>query len=785
MMAENDDLRRRPRLTLSLRRPLAAGAGVLLMGFVTAGVFVLHARRDSGLTPAAAVVSPYTGGVHNAGAGTVGSLQLVSARTGWLVASTPAASVVWKTGDGGATWAAQLDLPYFGPGTVRLQMLDETRGIVVAAVDGPARLYRTRDGGRTWTLTEGPVIGALAGGFFLNLEEGWVLAQGPSQPERCGMPPSPSIASQPASCAVPGAPIAYHVTGAGRTWRRLGIPDPAAVGDVTFVDAKHGWMGALLIGEGMQQPFVLTTSDAGLTWHHQALALSPALGGSQASVGSPHFFNSREGLVVLRGQRSFAYTTGDGGASWSGPVALPLSGQLASHDGRHWFQIGGGSRGAFASTGSLTGDWADQALVVPAGWSPIQLVAAGSADSWVVLFGAGPSYDLLHTTDGAAHWSEIGMPRRGGAPRAAPSTRASGPRAEANRDVVALLANNHLVAVPPGGRSPKWELALAPEPDTSASHGYLGTGYRLAWSLDRAVLYALPAADYLGASQLSVVDVAAGRITRTVGMPRGLKVGSLAVGPDGLVYLVGQRDKVIVIAIYDPAQGRITGTGSGRDLSHWQPRGPVGGDFTIYEALLSRDGHRLYYSYLGGLLPLAGVDWVELHGEQVTTCQPPEPTSACMKGLAGFRLLDDQVLVTSAFETQDGLVYRYQTDGTRLSEYHLSLGPGFVEDFALDGAGGRLYAVGSCGYTAGMSATALSTGQTTVLVPPRPGQHGPDAICGQRLELVGPGELVVGRVAALLASPTARGTLLYVDPRSGSVLRRIAVSSEPLDVAVR
>ena len=38
---------------------------------------------------------------------------------------------------------------------------------------------------------------------------------------------------------------------------------------------------------------------------------------------------------------------------------------------------------------------------------------------------------------------------------------------------------------------------------------------------------------------------------------------------------------------------------------------------------------------------------------------------------------------------------------------------------------------------------------------------------------------------ALDASPTSRGTLLYIDPRSGSVLCRLDVSSEPLDVAVR
>lgn len=38
---------------------------------------------------------------------------------------------------------------------------------------------------------------------------------------------------------------------------------------------------------------------------------------------------------------------------------------------------------------------------------------------------------------------------------------------------------------------------------------------------------------------------------------------------------------------------------------------------------------------------------------------------------------------------------------------------------------------------------------------------------------------------ALEASSTSPGTQLYVDPRSCSVLRRVDVSSEPLDIVYR
>jgi hypothetical protein len=574
------------------------------------------------------------------------------------------------------------------------------------------------------------------------------------------------------------------VTESGRNWQRLGIPDPAAVSSLTFLDARRGWMGTMLLGADLQRPFLLKTTAAGGGWQRQELTAPGSLGGSQAVMEAPRFFGANRGVAVLRGARSFAYTTEDGGKSWSGPIDLPFNGSLTSSDGTHWFQVASGrSEGETASSTGLAGGWVRRPLAVPSGWNALLAVSTGPRDVWVVLWGAGPAFGLLHSTDGGAGWKEVGLPRSWGGPVQPTAVRTESTGAV--RETVALLGNNHLVLIPAGGAAPRWEVVLAPAPDTSATHGYLGTGHRLAWSADRSTLYALPAVDYFGSAQMAVVDVAAGHVRRTVPLPQGIRVGSLAVGPGDRVYLVGQQNKTIVIAVYDPGEGRITRTWQGRNMSHWQPRGPVGGDFTIYQAQLTHDGRRLYYSYLGGLLPQAGVDWVELDADRISLCTPPEPASACMPGLAGFRLLGDQVLLTSANDAQDGLVGRYQPDGSRLDGYHLKLGSGLVNDIALDETGRRIYAVGSCGYTAGMSVVALGTGQATVLVPPSVGQHGPDAVCGQRLELIGTEQLVVGRVAALSASPASRGTLLFIDTRKGSVLHRVEVSAEPVDVAVR
>ena len=350
-------------------------------------------------------------------------------------------------------------------------------------------------------------------------------------------------------------------------------------------------------------------------------------------------------------------------------------------------------------------------------------------------------------------------------------------------EVVTLLANNHLVLVPPGGRAPRWETTLAPAPDTSHGYGFLSTGHRLAWSTDRTTIYALPAADWLGAERLMAVDHIGGRVLQTIHLPEGTRYGGLAVGPvTGQVYLVGQQDKAISIAVVDPGRRQITAVWNGRDMHHWQPQGPVGGDFSVYQAEISPDESRLFYTYHGGLLPKAGLDFVDLTGAGPRTCTPPSPDKACLTGLAGFAPYKGGVLLTSGIDAGDGLVYDYRLDGLLMRTFHLDLGAGFLNDFALDLAGNRLYAVGSCGYVGGLSVLDLTSGKPRLLASTQAGQT-KTVPCGQRLALTWSGELVVGRVARLNASPYFGGTLLYIDVATGAVLRTVTLSAEPVDVS--
>lgn len=95
----------------------------------------------------------------------------------------------------------------------------------------------------------------------------------------------------------------------GKSWRQaLSVPTSAALTDVHFVDASHGWA----VGHWGT---ILKTVDGGLHW---------ALLRSDTKVDQPlfsvHFLDAKDGFAV--GLWSMMLATHDGGASWT-PVAMP------------------------------------------------------------------------------------------------------------------------------------------------------------------------------------------------------------------------------------------------------------------------------------------------------------------------------------------------------------------------------------------------------------------------------------------------------------------------------
>jgi hypothetical protein len=357
----------------------------------------------------------------------------------------------------------------------------------------------------------------------------------------------------------------------------------------------------------------------------------------------------------------------------------------------------------------------------------------------------------------------------------------SGPEA----GTAAILTNNHLVYLTPGDTQPYWDLALAAPPDLTVSHGYSGLGHRIAATADGALIYALPARDVYGGDRLVFVGTQSSALLRQVQLPNpdgSARYGAVTVGPSGDAWVVGSVDKHIEIVRVNRQDGTIA-SWSGRDMSHWAPQGPVGGDYQIYEVQVTADEQRVYYSYTGGLLSLAGMDWVDLAGQRATTCTPSAADQACVPGLAGFLVSGNDVFITTANDLPTGAIDHYALDGTLKDHIELGLLPGFLEDFAVGPEGNNLYLVGSCGYSGGMAVLDIATLKPIVIVQAEPAHSPPTKLpCGQSSAFVSNTLIALGHVSALLPADAA-GQILFVDSSTGRIVRSVPVSSEPIAVA--
>jgi photosystem II stability/assembly factor-like uncharacterized protein len=117
-------------------------------GSSTKAVVVSH---DGARTWTAAAAGPPRGGQPS-------GLAAASPST-WVVAANSGASYLYRSEDGGATWATVFtDTASGGAGFVDLGFTDASRGLVVeGASTGSSRLLVTSDGGRTWSpVTFGP-----------------------------------------------------------------------------------------------------------------------------------------------------------------------------------------------------------------------------------------------------------------------------------------------------------------------------------------------------------------------------------------------------------------------------------------------------------------------------------------------------------------------------------------------------------------------------------------------------------------------------------------------------
>ena len=166
----------------------------------------------------------------------------------------------------------------------------------------------------------------------------------------------------------------------------------------------------------------------------------------------------------------------------------------------------------------------------------------------------------------------------------------------------------------------------------------------------------------------------------------------LEAGPrTGLLYLVAEHQTHFVVI--DPTEGKERG--------RYAFARNDGCEWPVFWAHISPDERRLYISYHGPCS--SGADWIQL-SDPPRVC---DRAAAEREHFACVGAHGDVVPFRGGLVVADGREV-VVTDSQGVSTVH-DLGPlGHLMDFALDTASARVYGIGSCLYTGGLTVTDLS-----------------------------------------------------------------------------
>lgn len=366
-----------------------------------------------------------------------------------------------------------------------------------------------------------------------------------------------------------------------------------------------------------------------------------------------------------------------------------------------------------------------------------------------------------------------------------PSTKsATEARASYEDAVFALLANNSLIKVAPGSDRTESQVSLGPPFE------YASAGHYLTQSKDGSTLFALTPRGSNGMSEIAVIDVVTSRVEDRYPLEAGIAFRSLVVGPEsGRLYLFGNRpgkeiacpdletcsEQDVVVVVLDANGGRV--------IENQTVREADGKAWTVYQSAVSSDERRLFVSYHGNT---QGVDWLTITPDGLDRCKKRAPTwQGCIPAHSGVEAYEDLALVspgdTPWLEGRGQDIKKVKKWDTKLEGNHML-------DFKVDARTNRLYVLGSCGYTGGLSRVDLETDRVKVLAPARSDLHLDPAwertVCGERIAH-GPGSLlVVGKTRRSVPEAESSGSLLMLDGSSGRKIHTVAIPAEPLDVLV-
>ena len=391
---ESDDEPQSHSSSSRVLRALTLGA---LFGLVLAisGLGYLHPGWNFGRAAPQATTTTVAGSPHLA------AVDFVTPAVGWVVVEHQSHDfTVLHTADAGETWHRQLAASAELIGEY-MRFFDGSNGVVVV-LGAHSGLYRTSDGGTTWARQSL----ARAGGYvlsadFVDADHGWLLAQASTEGESLlrtqdggrtwiGLG-NPVAYSDWAYRVVfsnyrdgwlyteSTAPYAYRSQDGGTSWHRVGLPGPAG-----------GWPTA---PGGRVSVAPHPTQGTGVS---VTVIIGPAAG--LPASGS----SSYDPLPA----NQFQLSSLDNGRSWKA-FSLPASqGAIAYVDALNWWWIGSGVQAKSSNAG---GTWSPiRTLLVPAPL-PESVQVIDAAHIW---FGAmaGPRPLVEGTDDGGVSWTMFLLP---------------------------------------------------------------------------------------------------------------------------------------------------------------------------------------------------------------------------------------------------------------------------------------------------------------------------------------------------------------------------------------
>lgn len=341
--------------------------------------------------------------------------------------------------------------------------------------------------------------------------------------------------------------------------------------------------------------------------------------------------------------------------------------------------------------------------------------------------------------------------------------------------IYTLTAANRLIAFD-SGLHVIWQRDAGPAP----SGGNFVAGSLMHLSPDHSVIYVVPLVDLVGGTEIRSFDAATGQPRATVALSHGdARYRALAVDSGGDVYAVGEDATHILVTVVDPDRHAVITTRATRNLP---PKSASSGADLPFQAELSPDGRRLYYSFGGTEYSRAGIDWVTINGTTLSPCTAQQPTAACLPGYPrGFSLRTGRLIAVDS--TLANLVEN-TLDGAPLRRLANGVIPG-MENVVVDEAGNAILLLGSCASSGGLVRVDLATGEASAVVTPQPaGAEVQGTTCGSRAVLLSDDVLVAAALPTSSANPNGPGSIQLIDTRSGRVVGQVATGADPVDIVV-